>query len=310
MLSRRSVRIKVMQLLFALSRDEKLDLKTVLQRYDQLVDKSFEMFMFNLFIFIEVCSKSSEDKGKRSSKHLPEDFDKKFQDLLFTNDLIQSVVNDPAAIKFFKERDFASRLDSDLVLKIYKSFAKEDVYKAYVVSGEASHEDHKQILLDLFRVVRKNEHYLELVEDFNPIWYDDSSLIIGAMKKIIKALPIKNGDYETYKTDEETAGFGRELLKRTIENDKDFFDLIDPALKNWDAERLAILDMILLKMGLCEFTKFQTIPTKVTLNEYVEVSKIYSTPKSKDFINGILDRLLKQLDKEGKIVKEGRGLID
>ena len=86
--------------------------------------------------------------------------------------------------------------------------------------------------------------------------------------------------------------------------------IIEPSLKNWDADRVAVIDMIILKMALVELMSFPTIPTKVTLNEFVEIAKKYSTEKSKDFINGILDRLMKQLEKEGKIKKEGRGLIE
>ena len=100
------------------------------------------------------------------------------------------------------------------------------------------------------------------------------------------------------------------LLKRTFDDDGPLLEMIKPLLKNWDHERLAVIDMILLKMAIVELLEFKTIPTKVTLNEYVEVSKLYSTPKSKDFINGILDKVLRDLSEEGKIVKEGRGLIE
>jgi len=95
-----------------------------------------------------------------------------------------------------------------------------------------------------------------------------------------------------------------------MEKDQELFDIIEPTLQNWEAERVATIDMILLKMALCELMYFETIPTKVTINEYVDISKIYSTPKSKEFINGILDKLMKQLKEEGKIKKVGRGLVD
>lgn len=97
-------------------------------------------------------------------------------------------------------------------------------------------------------------------------------------------------------------------MEKVIKEDKKLLAIIEPTLKNWDVDRVAIIDMILLKMALCELISFPSIPTKVTLNEFVEISKLYSTDKSKDFINGILDRLMKQLDSDGKIKKEGRGL--
>ena len=111
-------------------------------------------------------------------------------------------------------------------------------------------------------------------------------------------------NYETIKE------FGESLLLDVINNNENLLATIEPALNNWDADRVAVIDMIILKMALSELLNFPTIPTKVTLNEFVEIAKLYSTDKSKDFINGILDRLFKKLDKEGKIKKEGRGLVE
>ena len=131
------------------------------------------------------------------------------------------------------------------------------------------------------------------------------------MKKTIKALPSPTDFYENYRPPKETTEeFGEMLLQGFIETDEELLQLIEPTLKNWDADRVALIDMILLKMALTELMNFPTIPSKVTLNEFVEISKLYSTEKSKDFINGILDRLMKKLNKEGKIKKEGRGLLE
>ena len=133
--------------------------------------------------------------------------------------------------------------------------------------------------------------------------------MVGALKKTIRALPVEDGFYNGFKpTVETTVDFGEVLLTKVHKEDKELLEVIEPTLKNWDADRVAIIDMILLKMALCELTSFPSIPTKVTLNEFVEISKLYSTDKSKDFINGILDRLMKKLNKDGKIAKEGRGL--
>ena len=149
------------------------------------------------------------------------------------------------------------------------------------------------------------------MEDAYAEWVDDKSLIIGAIKKSLKKLPAEDNFFLKFFPEDETIkDFGLELLEHTFEHNKALLEYIKPTLKNWDHERLAVLDMILLKMAITEFIHFPTIPTKVTLNEYVEISKTYSTPKSKDFINGILDKILQELDADGKIQKEGRGLLD
>ena len=136
--------------------------------------------------------------------------------------------------------------------------------------------------------------------------------MVGAIKKTLKALPVTSEEfYQNYQpSDEAVKEFGELLLHKVYHEDSDLLELIEPTLKNWDADRVAAIDMILLKMALCELMNFPTIPTKVTLNEFVEIAKLYSTEKSKDFINGILDRLMKKLNKDGKINKEGRGLLE
>ncbi len=136
-------------------------------------------------------------------------------------------------------------------------------------------------------------------------------MIIGAMKKTIKALPDTPELYRTFRPDYEAGvEFGEGLLDMVVARNDELESIIGPALENWEMDRVANIDMLFLKMAICEFTSFPTIPTKVTLNEYVELSKLYSTDKSKDFINGILDKLLKQFTEEGKIQKTGRGLVD
>lgn len=201
-------------------------------------------------------------------------------------------------------------VDDDFVRTLYIDFSKNEDYKQYLLA-KTTVEDDRKILLELFKVLVGNENYNETMEDKYPLWGDDKSLIVGTIKKTIKGLPEDYDFCGTYKPqDETTVEFGEALLKDVNDNDASLLEIIEPALKNWDADRVAIIDMISLKMALSELMIFSSIPTKVTINEFVEISKTYSTEKSKDFINGILDRLMKKLDKEGKIKKKGRGLLD
>lgn len=150
----------------------------------------------------------------------------------------------------------------------------------------------------------------ETVEDQLYNWEDDDSLIIGAIKKTLKSLPAKDEFYKEYMlTETDTLAFGKSLLHAVVENDEEYAAIIKPTLRNWEAERVAVVDMILLKMAIAEFLNFESIPTNATLNEYVELSKIYSTPKSKEFINGVLDKIMKDLLQKNLIKKSGRGLL-
>jgi len=311
MLSRRSVRIKVMQLLYAKSADEALDFKGSMQRYARMIDQSYDVFLFNIYILVQVAKIASEDEVKKKAKHLPSEADKAFSAKLCDNDLVRSLRDNPSLNKIFEEKGFNAKIDRDHMIKIYNEFAKEEAYAEYMAK-ESTKEDHVEILLELFRFCRKNELFNEIIEDAYLNWIDDKSLVIGAVKKVIKSLPIEGTAFlkEYYPDDETIKEYGEPLLNRTFKGDEALLEIIKPILTNWDHERLALIDMILLKMAACEMLEFPTIPAKVTLNEYVEVAKTYSTDKSKEFVNGVLDKLMKQLEEEGKLKKEGRGLID
>lgn len=311
MLSRRNVRIKVMQMLYSISRDEKLDLQGAMQQYRENVRKSFELYLFVLFAIIRIAEFSKQDAAKRSAKLLPTEEDKLFTAKLGENELIESLVYNEGLNKYFRAYKTEKNVDEDSIRMFYSEFLKTDEYKAYIHQEFPTTEDHRNILLALFKHCLQLESFIEFIEDHFPLWIDDESLIVGALKKTIKGLPAEKDFYENYRpTDETIKEFGEQLLSQVIKEDDKLLEIIEPTLKNWDAERVAVIDMILLKMALCELTGFPTIPTKVTLNEFVEISKLYSTEKSKDFINGILDRLMKKLQAEGKIQKEGRGLME
>ena len=311
MVSRRSIRVIVMQLLYSLDRDPGVSQKELLTRYDKAVDLAFESLMFNLFLMMEIAHHAVVDRDTRQGKLRPDQDDLKWNAKLFDNPLIQVLYQNKLLRKYFDDRSFGSRLDQDLLLKMYNTFARSPEYKKYVL-GETDEAAHREFLLEIYRELRKNEIYEEIIDDQYPFWQEDKSLVIGAFKKIIKQLPDANDDfYKGYLPDDDTViEFGRRLLEVTMENADDLEKMIEPTLKNWDMERLAVLDVIIIKMALVEFLHFPTIPTKVTLDEYVDISKEYSTPKSKDFVNGILDKLMKTLSDDGRIRKEGRGLLE
>lgn len=311
MLSRRNVRVKVMQVLYTQSRDETLDRESTIREYWKKIEESFNLLLFSLYVLIEVTRTAMEDLDKRKSKHLPTELDKKFTPKLWTNSMIQALATNKLLNRKFEKLEFAGIVDKDHFRNIYYEFLKEEPYQQFILN-ETSHDENLEMLLELFRFCRKSELFNEIIEDHFANWEDDKSIIIGTIKKVLKEVPNDRPDYinEHYPARDTTEEYGEFLLKRTLDEDNLLLGYIEPVLQNWDAERVAVLDMIMLKMALCEFMYCPTIPTKVTLNEYVELAKTYSTSKSKEFINGILDRLLQELISKGKVVKEGRGLID
>ena len=300
-----------MQLLFSLSRDQELSYKEAEKRYWEVIDSTFNLYLYNLYVISQVTALAEEVELKKKSKHLPTEEDKIFSAKIYQNEIIQNLVNNSKLQKKFKALNFEEISNKDYFKKIYDGFGKTDEYLSYL-KNKSEKQDHLDILLELYRFCRKDEFFNELMEDNFSNWIDDKSVVVGTFKKSIKILPASDPKfYEVHFPDEETIkDFGSVLLKQTHKQDEDLLKIIKPSLKNWDHERLAVLDMIILKMAITELLHFPTIPTKVTLNEFVEVSKMYSTAKSKDFINGVLDKLMKDLVEEGKVKKEGRGLVE
>ncbi|MBK7410078.1 MAG: transcription antitermination factor NusB [Saprospirales bacterium] len=311
MLSRRNVRIKVMQVLYSLNRDEDMGLKEAMTQYRQSVNRSFELYLFNLWQLLKAALYAKDDSTRRNAKLLPSEADKKFNTKLCDNPLTRSLLENLELLKYIGAYRTEDKIDEDITRQLYTEFAKSDDYLNYLADKDAGEEAHMHILLQLFKVCTNNEVFNDRIEDFFSSWSDDKSLVVGSIKKTLKALPAPEDFLKEYiPAQETTRDFGETLLRTCFEQNDELLEMIEPTLKNWDVDRVAIIDMILLKMALVELMAFPTIPTKVTINEFVEISKMYSTDKSKDFINGILDRLMKKLQKDGKIQKEGRGLID
>ena len=300
-----------MQLLYMLNRDEQLTFPDLLKDYNEGIWKTYEIYIFHLYLLLKVAQYAEKDAAIRAAKLLPSDDDKAFTPRLYTNPCTQSLANNVSFLNAVERIKANENIDDDLIRRMYLSFAESEEYQKYLAQEAPTDSDHAKMLLELYRFLTGNDLFIEMTEDRYNNWQDDESLVVGAMKKTLKAMPVEGDFHKEYEPSDETVReFGEQLLRKTCQEDQALFELIAPNLKNWEPDRVAVLDMIMLKMALCELLHFPTIPTKVTLNELVEISKTYSTENSKDFINGILDRLMKKLVKEEKIVKEGRGLIE
>jgi transcription antitermination protein NusB len=311
MLSRRHIRIKVMQLLYAKSRDAQLSLSDVLRRYENYGKRSIELYLFNLQHVIEVARYAVRDDIQRKAKYLPTDDDRRFTAKLFENEVLQGFLAHGTYEKAVKKFQMTGRTDDDTISNFYRRFLETDAYKAYLATDESTVDIHRNIILALYKFLMQSEIFEEAMEDFSPSWIDDDTLILGATKKTLKAFPSDEAFiYDFNEEDKLTFAFGEELLTKTYNKNLELLELIKPMLQNWEADRVATIDLILIKMAVCELTDFPTIPTKVTINEYVDISKMYSTDKSREFVNGILDRMMKKFKEDGTVKKEGRGLVE
>ncbi|PHI21866.1 hypothetical protein CEQ90_00845 [Lewinellaceae bacterium SD302] len=304
MLSRRNVRIKVMQVLYAVQKQEDQSYRARKAMYDKLVDRSFQLYLQNLLIIQRVAAYAKQDQARRMNKHLRSEQDKTFTPKLAHNPVMSSLINNPDLTLAYDRKQIGKTIDADLIGKLYRDFLKTEVYQEYLANPDTTIQEDRKVTLALFKWLQGQERFLTMVEDHFPLWGENKSLIIGAIKKTIKALPAEQDFFNAYQQPSATVTeFGNGLLKFTTDADAQLLEKIKPVLENWDVERVALIDMILIKMALAEFLHFESIPATVSLNEYVEISKLYSTDKSREFINGVLDKLLKQLQEEGLIPK-------
>ena len=311
MLSRRNVRVKVMQLLYAQRQDTSLTPALTIKAFREMVEQSYVCLLFDLYAFTHILRESRGEQKRKAVKLLPTDEDRAYRTHAYDNPLILSLANAPELERAAAQHHFAELLDEERLRQFYGISKEWEGYAEYVVLEEPTREQHLKAALKAHKALLDSEAYNDFLEDRFGRWDEDKSLVVGAAKKVLKSLPQTTEFLRDFQTDEDTAErFGGHLLKFVIEEDNKLLAYIEPLLKNWEAERVAVLDMILLKMALGELLEFVEIPPKVTLNEYVELAKTYSTERSKDFINGVLDALLKTLRDEGLIVKQGRGLIE
>jgi N utilization substance protein B len=303
MLSRRSIRVKAMQVLFAKNRDKDLKLPEALKLYWSSIEQTYELFLLNLYVLTEIARVSLEDEETRKSKYLPKDADQHFHAKLFRNKIITHLANNKGLAVKYGKLGFQEMVDRDIVQKIYSHFAREESYINYW-SRETSLDEDIEMLLEMYRFCRASEMFNEVMTDHYYLWSSEKSIVIGSVKKVLKNTQLESDFYEEFYPDKPTTReFGETLLKKTDELEEELNTMIIPKLKNWDKDRVTILDMILIKMAITEFLNFETIPPRVTLNEYVELSKNYSTERSKEFVNGVLDTILKELEEQGRIQK-------
>lgn len=311
MLSRHNIRVKVLQTLYVYTQTEGDTSSNAEKNYLQAVHDSYRLYLLNMLYLQKVVMYNLKDFEIKSNKLVPTEEDKKASLKLYENPIMQGIIENGGFQRLLKKEKLTTLPDTDLVRKLYKKFVQTDYYKEYLALKKTPEREHQYALVNLYKIMLEDEVYVDVMEDYFPTWIDDKSLAFGALKRSLRSLPEDDMFYNTQKANPEFVNdFGKELLYLSIRHDRELKEMIVPKLKNWKEDRVAIIDMLLLKLGICEFLYFPSIPTKVTINEYVSLAKEYSTDKSKRFVNGLLDRLMKELTSEGKINKEGRGLKD
>lgn len=303
-----------MQSLYAFKGTESDDLKKDETFLLHSLDSMYDLYLSLLALLTELHKKSINHNEKLQKRILGSDADKnpstRFQD----NQLLTFISSNAMLQDIIKKRKLNFwDLDFEYVDILFKAILKSDIYEAYIAIEETSFKDDKQFVVDVYtEIIAPNDKLYDYFEDKKLTWVDDLPVVNTVLLKVLRKVKLTSPETillpNLYK-DEDDKVFAKDLLKKTILNNSKFVDEVATKTTNWDSERLASIDGVLLKMALCEFQKFPSIPYKVTINEYLEIAKEYSTPKSSIFINGILDKIVKEYQSKQLHLKTGRGLM-
>lgn len=273
-----------------------------------------DLYLTLLAALVEIRKKEVVFLQKSAEKHLATK-EEKNPNKKFVNNAILELLeeNNSLSIALQDRKINTWNLNDDYITILLNAIKESDLYATYMRNNANSFEEDKEFIASIFmEVIAPNEKLYEYLEDNKLTWIDDIPLVNTEIIRQLKA--IKNGKEDSFRVsrlykDTEDKEFVSNLFRKTILNEKELAKEFEDKTPNWDMERIAEIDTILLKMAICEFLKFPSIPTKVTINEYLEIAKEYSTPKSSIFINGILDNLVKELDQNKRLLKTGRGLM-
>lgn len=314
MLNRRHIRVKVLQTIYAMHQSGSDQLDKEEKFLFSSIESIQDLYLIVVSALIEIRKKEEDFLEKAAKKHLATEKDLKPNKKFIANRILISLEeNNSLSIALEKRKINNWHQNDDLILILLESIKKSPLYENYMADKTDSFECDKKFVLDMFTdLVASNDKLYDYLEDYRLTWVDDiplvNTMILKQLKQIeaddeksIAVLPL-------YK-DTEDRDFARDLFRKTVLNENELAKEYIDRTPNWDPDRISEVDTIMLKMAICEFLRFPSIPVKVTINEYLEIAKEYATPKSSIFINGVLDNLVKDFQKTDKIKKTGRGLM-
>ena len=321
MISRNFIRIKALEAIYAYRASHCTDVFAAEKRLEHAMEDFYALSLKLLALFPALARMDSKILELKKGRMLPTEEDLKPNYKFSENRLIQQLDNNPFIEKAVKNNavGWDNDLDQLFLKPFYTTLRNQDFYTQYLKSGENSYEEDKNFVLQLIELfLLENEECAAYLGETRLHWKIDYNDAIIAVYNVLKKYnekqavekplpPLFKPTPDSPKSEDEI--FMRDLFVKTITDDKEYEQIIAQCIRNWELDRIANMDLILLKMALCELMHMPSIPIRVTMNEYIELAKYYSTPKSRLFINGVLDNALNMLRTENRMHKQGRGLM-
>ncbi|MGM0530357.1 MAG: transcription antitermination factor NusB [Bacteroidota bacterium] len=313
MITRRIIRIKILQIIFSYIFSED---KTIDQSEKELffsIDKFYDLYHKLLYFMVDLRKYAENRIEIARSKKAPTHEDINPNTKFIENKVIRQIENNEDLRRYVNRKKLGWYHKKDFLKKFYSRLIESELFKEYMNNPGRSYDEDKMMVIQIYTYfLADHEPLYQQLEEQSIYWNDEVDLVISIITKTLKNLKEDEHSgklvFPLFKKNEDK-DFARQLLRKTIMKYSEYDDLIKENSENWDLERIAVMDILIMKMAITEMLEFPSIPTRVTLDEYIEIAKFYSTEKSNIFINGILDKIITQLKAENRIQKQGRGLI-
>ena len=307
MLTRRHIRVKVLQSIYALRQSNNPDLEKQEKFLFYSIDQMLDLYALSLQLLVEMRKADRKFLVTSQQKHLATSEEKNFSTTFLDNKVLALIEQNEDLSNYIENKKLNYwDLDGEYVTILLKDLRAKDFYKEYILKQNTSFKEDQDFLVSLFKkVIAPSDKYYEYIEDKRLTWVDDFPIVNTALAKMLAKISEKNVSTillpELYENQNDKQ-YAKQLFTKVVLNDEKLSQEIEGKTPNWDKERIAEMDMIILKMGIAEFLHFPSIPVGATINEYLEIAKEYSTPNSSIFINGILDKLVKEFETSKKFL--------
>ena len=307
MINRVLIRLKIVQIVYAYYQNGGKNLDTAEKELFFSLSKAYDMYNYLLLLMVEITKQAERKQSAAKSKLLPTAEELYPNTKFVDNRFIAQLEVNKQLLEFSETQKKTWENESEFVKSLCEKIMDSDIYKEYMASETSSYEEDRELWRKIYkRIIFNNPELDQVLEDQSLYWNDDKEIVDTFVLKTIKRFDEKNGAKQELLPefkDEEDQDFARRLFRRTILNADYYRHLISENTRNWDLDRVAFMDVVIMQIALAEILSFPNIPVSVSLNEYVEIAKLYSTPKSGSFINGTLDGIVKILKEDNKLTK-------
>ncbi len=307
MINRVLLRIKIIQILYSFYKGDGNSVPAAEKELFHSIERTYDLYFHLLQLSIEITQYAASRIESKRNKLRPSEEDLNPNTRFIDNSFIRQLTTNTQFVEYLTNQKLSWVNHSDTIKQLYEELIKTDFYAEYMNAASVDYAADKDIWRKIYtKILLKSESLDDSIQDQNIYWTDDIEMVISFIIKTIKRFEAAKGDEQELLPmfkDEEDAEFARKLLRSVLTKGEKLREMIDLNTKNWELDRIAFMDIVIMEVALCELLDFPTIPVNVTLNEYIEIAKNYSTEKSGTFINGVLDNIVGQLKKENKLIK-------